>query len=101
MEEYSRFKELGVQFQVNLNSFGGHYGPKAKNHWHIFKQVRNDPISWSRYSSTKNILYLKIFHCPQLHTNIWYIHFEYGLLMLGQNIDFLRERELSSVLVGY
>ena len=30
LEEYSRFKELGVFLQVNLNSFGGHYGKDAK-----------------------------------------------------------------------
>lgn len=30
MKEYSRFKELGVLFQVNLNSFEGHYGKSAK-----------------------------------------------------------------------
>ncbi len=30
MKEYSRFKELGILFQVNLNSFGGHYGKSAK-----------------------------------------------------------------------
>lgn len=29
-KEYGRFKELGVMFQVNLNSFGGHYGKDAK-----------------------------------------------------------------------
>lgn len=29
-KEYARFKELGVLFQVNLNSFGGHYGKDAK-----------------------------------------------------------------------
>ena len=29
-KEYRRFKELGVHFQVNLNSFGGHYGKSAK-----------------------------------------------------------------------
>ena len=29
-KEYTRFKELGVMFQVNLNSFGGHYGKSAK-----------------------------------------------------------------------
>ena len=28
--EYSRFKELGVLLQVNLNSLGGHYGKTAK-----------------------------------------------------------------------
>jgi len=30
-KEYGRFKELGVMFQVNLNSFGGHYGRDAKH----------------------------------------------------------------------
>ena len=30
LKEYGRFKELGVLFQVNLNSFGGHYGRSAK-----------------------------------------------------------------------
>ena len=29
--EYERFKELGVLFQVNINSFGGHYGRSAKH----------------------------------------------------------------------
>ena len=29
-KEYARFKELGVLFQVNLNSFGGYYGKDAK-----------------------------------------------------------------------
>ena len=29
-KEYKRFKELGVMFQVNLNSFSGHYGKDAK-----------------------------------------------------------------------
>ncbi len=29
-KEYGLFKELGIMFQVNLNSFGGHYGIDAK-----------------------------------------------------------------------
>jgi tyrosine-protein phosphatase YwqE len=29
-KEYGRWKSLGVLFQVNLNSFGGHYGKDAK-----------------------------------------------------------------------
>jgi len=31
-KEFTRLKELGVLFQVNLNSFGGHYGKSAKSH---------------------------------------------------------------------
>jgi len=30
LKEYGRFKELGVLLQVNINSFGGHYGKSAK-----------------------------------------------------------------------
>ena len=30
LKEYCRLKDLGVMFQVNLNSFGGHYGKSAK-----------------------------------------------------------------------
>lgn len=30
-KEFVRLKELGVFFQVNLNSFGGHYGKSAKS----------------------------------------------------------------------
>jgi tyrosine-protein phosphatase YwqE len=29
-QEYARFKELGVMFQVNINSFGGFYGRDAQ-----------------------------------------------------------------------
>ena len=31
-KEFKRLKDLGVHFQVNLNSFGGHYGQGAKSH---------------------------------------------------------------------
>jgi len=31
-KEFARIKELGVKLQVNLNSFGGHYGRGAKEH---------------------------------------------------------------------
>ncbi len=30
LKEYTRLKELGVMFQVNLNSLNGHYGKSAK-----------------------------------------------------------------------
>jgi tyrosine-protein phosphatase YwqE len=32
VKEFKRFKDLGVLFQVNLNSFGGYYGKGAKIH---------------------------------------------------------------------
>ncbi len=31
LKEYTRLKDLGVMFQVNLNSFGGHYGKSAQS----------------------------------------------------------------------
>lgn len=31
LQEYKRLKDLGVMFQVNVNSFGGHYGKSAKS----------------------------------------------------------------------
>jgi len=31
-KEFGRLRELGVRLQVNLNSFGGHYGSIAKEH---------------------------------------------------------------------
>jgi len=30
VKEYSRFKDLGVMFQLDINSLGGHYGKDAK-----------------------------------------------------------------------
>jgi len=30
-KEYGRLRDLGVMFQVNINSFGGHYGKHAKS----------------------------------------------------------------------
>ena len=38
MREYSRLKELGVYFQVNLNSFGGYYGKGAKERVHFLSR---------------------------------------------------------------
>ena len=31
-EEFKTFKKLGVEFQININSFNGHYGLHAKKH---------------------------------------------------------------------
>jgi tyrosine-protein phosphatase YwqE len=37
-KEFKRLKDLGVDFQVNLNSFGGHYGKRAKKHADFLSQ---------------------------------------------------------------
>jgi len=38
LKEYSRFKELGVLFQLDLNSLGGHYGKDAKKKAEILSE---------------------------------------------------------------
>ena len=38
-KEYKRFKDLGVLFQVNLNSFGGHYGRGAEKLAHFLNDA--------------------------------------------------------------
>ena len=38
LKEYGRFKELGVLFQVNLNSFDGHYGKDAQYKVNILRK---------------------------------------------------------------
>ena len=37
-KEYTRLKDLGVKFQVNLNSFGGHYGKSAQTLVNFIKE---------------------------------------------------------------
>lgn len=37
-KEYGRLKDLGVMFQVNLNSFSGHYGKSAKTLAHFLSK---------------------------------------------------------------
>ncbi|WP_373034182.1 tyrosine-protein phosphatase [Sulfurovum sp.] len=38
LKEYSRFKELGVLFQLDLNSLGGHYGKDAQKNAEILSE---------------------------------------------------------------
>ncbi|UPT76859.1 capsular biosynthesis protein [Sulfurovum sp. XGS-02] len=38
LKEYGRFKELGVLFQLDLNSLGGHYGRDAKKKAEILSE---------------------------------------------------------------
>lgn len=37
-DTYARLKSLGVRFQVNINSFAGHYGPQTKKTAHFLEQ---------------------------------------------------------------
>ncbi len=76
MQEYGRFKELGVLFQVNLNSFGGHYGRSAKELADFLSKngmidyLGSDVHHQKHVSSLKNIFlsdaYGKIFEHNQI-----------------------------------
>jgi len=65
MQEYHRFKELGVLFQVNLNSFGGHYGESAKYLVHFLSQngmidyLGSDAHHQKHLNDLKNIFLLE------------------------------------------
>jgi len=38
-EEYTYLKELGIYFQININSFGGHYGKDAKKKAYLLSSL--------------------------------------------------------------
>ena len=67
-EEYARFKELGVQFQVNLNSFGGHYGKHAKAMAYFLSETGMIDFLGSDIHHLKHVKSLaNIFMLPEYH----------------------------------
>jgi len=67
-KEYGRLKELGVLYQVNLNSLGGHYGKSAKALSQSLLQLGmidflgSDTHHQKHLESLKEIFYLDIYH---------------------------------------
>jgi len=67
-KEYGRFRELGVLFQVNLNSFGGHYGQHAKAMAHFLSEagmidfLGSDTHHLKHVNSLQNIFTLSEYH---------------------------------------
>ncbi len=67
-KEYRRFKELGVLFQVNLNSFGGHYGQHAKAMANFLSEAGMIDFLGSDTHHLKHIKTLSgIFTMPEYH----------------------------------
>jgi len=77
--EYGRLKELGVMFQINLNSLGGHYGKQAKNLAEFLVDagmvdfLGSDLHHMKQLQSLEKILsqdgYLKIFEKNEIQNN--------------------------------
>jgi len=67
-KEYGRFRELGVLFQVNLNSFGGHYGQHAKAMAHFLSEAGMIDFLGSDTHHLKHVKSLQnIFTLPEYH----------------------------------
>jgi len=67
-KEYGRLKELGVFFQVNLNSFGGHYGKKAKELAQFMSEagmidfLGSDTHHHKQVESLSKVFFLDLYH---------------------------------------
>ncbi|BAF72508.1 tyrosine-protein phosphatase [Sulfurovum sp. NBC37-1] len=67
-KEYRRLKELGVLFQVNLNSFGGHYGKNAKALAHFLSEkgmidfLGSDTHHQKQVKSLMTVFHLEAYH---------------------------------------
>jgi len=66
--EYSRLKELGVYFQVNINSLGGYYGKDAQKKSHFL--LNNGYIDFLG-SDTHNIKHLNNLQELSTNSTIW------------------------------
>jgi len=74
--EYSKLKEWGVMFQVNLNSFGGHYGKSAKENAEFLSQqgmidfLGSDTHHIKQVESLANVLTSQEYRDIYLHNTI-------------------------------
>lgn len=65
-KEFKQLKELGVLFQVNLNSFHGHYGVHAKKHAHFLSQYGLIDFLGSDTHNRKQVVNLsKVLQSPE------------------------------------
>jgi tyrosine-protein phosphatase YwqE len=75
-KEYTRFKDLGVSFQVNLNSFGGHYGKQAKmlanylNSSGMIDFLGSDTHHKKHVDSLNEIFYMEVYSDIFMHNTI-------------------------------
>jgi len=67
-KEYRRLKDLGVRFQVNLNSFGGHYGRRARelalflSEAGMIDYLGSDTHHKMQVESLGKIFYMDVYH---------------------------------------
>jgi tyrosine-protein phosphatase YwqE len=67
-KEYTRLKDLGVFFQINLNSFGGHYGRQAKHLAGYLSQagmidfLGSDTHHMKQVETLEKVFYLDAYH---------------------------------------
>jgi tyrosine-protein phosphatase YwqE len=75
-KEYKRFKDLGVMFQVNLNSFAGHYGKGAKERAFFLAEagmidfLGSDTHHQKQVESLEHVFELDIYHYIFQHNQI-------------------------------
>jgi tyrosine-protein phosphatase YwqE len=76
MKEYGRLRDLGVLFQVNLNSFGGHYGGQAKqlaellNDQGMIDFLGSDTHHIKQVKSLESIFYTEVYKSIFKHNTI-------------------------------
>lgn len=71
LKEYSRFKELGVLLQLDLNSLGGHYGKDAKKKAEILSEKGMIDFLGSDIHHLKQTQFLdEVFNCEN-YAKVW------------------------------
>ena len=71
IKEYSRFKELGVLFQLDLNSLGGHYGKDAKKKAEILSEKGMIDFLGSDVHHPKQTQFLGDVFKSEEYANVW------------------------------
>jgi len=71
LKEYGRFKELGVLFQLDLNSLGGHYGKDAKKKAEILSDKGMIDFLGSDVHHLKQTRFLDDVFMSENYTKVW------------------------------
>jgi len=71
LKEYSRFKELGVLFQLDLNSLGGYYGKDAKKKAEILSEKGMVDFLGSDVHHLKQIRFLDDVFKSESYARVW------------------------------
>lgn len=71
LKEYGRFKELGVLFQLDLNSLGGHYGRDAKKKAEILSKYGMIDFLGSDVHHLKQTKFLDDVFMSEAYAKVW------------------------------